>query len=76
MCIVKVVLQLHFPALPIDTFHDPYVYSSQLQWKLLEFKEVNIVEATSKEAEHYNGQEPVKLSVGQQVLLDDPIKGS
>ena len=71
VCVVKVVLQLHFPALPIDMFHDPHDYSSQLQWKLLEFKELvksNIVEATSKEAKHCNGQEPVKPSVGQQLL--------
>ena len=69
---------LQFPAPPIDTIQDPHDYSSQLQRKLLEFKELveaNIVEATRKQAEYYNSQEPVKLSVGQQVLLDDPTKG-
>ena len=53
-------------------------YSSQLQCKLLELKEMveaNIVEAASRQKECYKGQEPAKLSVGQQVLLDDPTKG-
>ena len=36
--------------------------------------EAIIVEATCKQAKYYNNQEPVKLSVGQQVLLDDPTK--
>ena len=69
---------LHFPAPPIKAIHDLHDYSSQLQRKLLEFKELveaNIVEATHKQAEYYNSQEPVKLSVGQQVLLDNPTKG-
>ena len=69
---------LHFPTPPINTVHDPHDYSSQLQRKLLELKELveaNIVEATSKQTEYYKGHEPVKLSVGQQVLLDDPTKG-
>ena len=69
---------LHFPTPPINTVHDPHNYSSQLQRKLLELKELveaNIVEATSKQTEYYKGQEPVKLSVGQQVLLDDPTNG-
>ena len=37
--------------------------------------EANIVEAASRQKECYKGQEPAKLSVGQQVLLDDPTKG-
>ena len=37
--------------------------------------EANIVEATSRQTEYYKGQEPVKLNVGQEVLLDDPTKG-
>ena len=36
--------------------------------------EVNIVEATSRQNKCYKGQESAKLSVGQQVLLDDPTK--
>ena len=58
--------------------HDPGDYSSQLQWKFFELRELveaNIVEATSRQTEYYKGQEPVKLNVGQQVLLDDPTKG-
>ena len=45
---------LHFTAPPIDTVHDPHDYSSQLQRKLLELKELveaNIVEATSKQTD-------------------------
>ena len=37
--------------------------------------EASIVEATNRQTEYYKGQEPVKLNVGQQVLLDDPTKG-
>ena len=69
---------LPFLVLPIDTIHDPGDYSSQLQRKLFELRELveaNIVEATSRQTEYYKGQEPVKPNVGQQVLLDDPSKG-
>ena len=46
---------LHFPA--INTICDPHNYSSQLQRKLLELKELveaNIAEATSKQTEYYS----------------------
>ena len=68
----------HLSISPIATIPDPGDYSSQLQRKLLELKEIveaNIVEAASRQKECYKGQEPAKLSVGQQVLLDDPTKG-
>ena len=69
---------LPFPVPPIDMIHYPGDYSSQLQrklFKLRELVEANSVEATSRQTEYYKGQEPVKLNVGQQVLLDDPTKG-
>ena len=69
---------LPFPVPPIDTIHDPGDYSSQLQWKLFELEELveaNIVETTNRHTVYYKGQEPEKLNVGQQVLLNDPTKG-
>ena len=68
---------LPFAVPPIDIIHDPGDYSSQLQWKLFELRELveaNIIEATSRQTEYYKGQESVKLNVGQQVLLDDSTK--
>ena len=68
----------HLSIPPIAMIPDPGDYSSQLQRKLLELKEMveaKIVEATSRQKECYKGQEPAKLSVGQQVFLDDTTKG-
>ena len=45
---------LPFPVPPINTIHDPGDYSSQLQRKLFELRELveaNIVEATSRQTE-------------------------
>ena len=47
-----------FPVPPINTIHDPGDYSSQLQWKLFELRELveaNIVEATRRQTEYYKG---------------------
>lgn len=41
----------------------------------MELVGANIVEPTSKQTKYYKGQETLKLSVGQQVLLNDPTKG-
>ena len=69
---------LPFSVTPINTIHGPGDYSSQLQQKLFELKELveaNIVKATSRQTKYYKSQEPAKLNVGQQVLPDDPTKG-
>ena len=63
---------------PVTTIYDPADYSSQLQGKLLELTEMveaNIVEATIKQKDYYKEREPVKLRLGQQVLLEDPTRG-
>ena len=59
---------LHLPIPPTTTNYDAGDYSSHLQRKLLELREMveaNIVEAVNRQQKNYKSCEPAKLSVGQ-----------
>jgi len=69
---------LNLPAATTVSHRDPHSYSSRLKGKLLELRELveaNTVEAAARQQLNHRGKEPVKLQVGQEVLLDNPTKG-
>ena len=71
---------LNIPTSGVISHLDPSDYSSRLQGKLLELRELveaNTMETASKQKQSYrgNGNESMKLQVGQEVLLDNPTKG-
>lgn len=69
---------LHLPTAGKISHQDPADYSHRLQGKLLELRELveaNIVESADRQKQNYHSREPQKLRVGQEVLLDNPIKG-
>ena len=69
---------LNLPTADTVSHRDPHNYSSQLQGRLLELKELvecNTVEAATRQQQNYGGNEQVSLQVGQEVLLDNPTKG-
>ena len=67
------------PSLPGAVTPEPTEYSARLKCKLLELREMvdaNIVESAERQHQSYRGSETrVKLRSGQQVLLNNPIKG-
>ena len=69
---------LNIPTSGIISHLDPPDYSSRLQSKLLELRELveaNTVEAADRQKESYSCKEPLTLQVGQEVLLDNPTRG-
>ena len=69
---------LYLPSTENITHQEPADYSHCLQRKLLELRELveaNTVEATDRQRQNYRSREPIKLQVGQEVLLDNPTKG-
>ena len=70
---------LYLPNTENITHQEPADYSHCLQRKLLELRELveaNTVEATDRQRQNYRSREPIKLQVGQEVLLDNPTKGN
>ena len=65
----------HIPILREVTSIDPATYSSSLQHKLIELRELveaNIVRSASDQQYSYNCSPCEPLTIGQQVLLQDP----
>lgn len=71
---------LDFPTLGNISQKDPHSYSSKLQGKLLESRELvesNTVETKARQKLNYRGNNQImRLQVGQEVLLDNPNKGN
>lgn len=70
---------LHISNMPGVVFPDPSEYSSNLQSKILELRELveaNIVEAADLQQRYYHSSETgVRLRIGQQAFLSNPTKG-
>lgn len=70
---------LHTPTLPGSSILLPSEYSTSLRNKVFELRELvdaNLVEAADRQQRYYQGCESnTKLSVGQQVLLNNPTRG-
>ena len=69
---------LNLPTAGTVSHRDPQNYSSHLQGKLIELRELvesNTVEAANRQRISYCGNDPVRLQVGLEVLLDNPTKG-
>jgi len=68
---------LNIPTSGIISHLDPGDYSSMLQGKLLELRELveaNTVEAANRQKQSYGGNESVTLQVGQEVLLNNSTR--
>jgi len=66
---------LNLPTAGSVPHQDPHGYSSCLQGKLLELRELveaNTVEAAARQQLNHRSKGQVKLKVGQEVLLDNP----
>ncbi len=67
---------LHVPGLPSIVFPEPSDYSTALRRKVAELREIvdaNLVEAAERQQQFYKCCDaPAKLTVGQQVLLNNP----
>ena len=66
--------------MPGTVFPEPCEYSKNLQRKVIELQELveaNPVESTKRQKKYYAGHSkaPIKFNVGQQVLLNDAVKG-
>ena len=69
---------LNLQAAGILSHRDPVGYSSHLQGKVVELRELaeaNTVEVASRQQMNYRGRENAKLQVGKEVLLDNATKG-
>ena len=69
---------LDLPTAGNISHRDQHSYSSKLQGKLVELRELvqsNTVETAAKQKLNYRGNNEVRLQIGQEVLLDNPTKG-
>ena len=69
---------LDLPTAGNISHRNPHSYSSELQGKLVEMRELvqsNTVETAAKQKLNYRGNNEVKLQIGQKVLLNNPTKG-
>ncbi len=62
--------------MPAAVSIEPSEYSENLQSKVVQLVDANIVEAAEQQCRYYrHGEAPQSLRVGEQVLLNNPTKG-